>query len=132
MPPAASPAVSPSTPAAEGTAESKPAEGAPSAKEEMAGGAKPAAEATGDTYGPIEKGETLSKIAGQVKPAEVSLEQMLVALYRENKAACSGDNMNRMKTGQILRIPSPEEVAQVQVADARKEIHTQVQDWNAY
>ena len=38
-------------------------------------------------YGPIEKGETLSKIAMSVKPAGVTLEQMLVALYRANEDA---------------------------------------------
>ena len=47
-----------------------PAAGAPSAKDEMAaakgGGMK---SASADTYGPVEKGETLSKIAGEVKRA---------------------------------------------------------------
>ncbi|HXS53973.1 MAG TPA: FimV/HubP family polar landmark protein [Usitatibacter sp.] len=136
-PPAESPAAAPSTPAAPAAgAASEPsavpadATGTPSAQAEMqqAGGSTAAA----DTYGPVEKGEYLSKIASQVKPADVSLEQMLVALYRENKDAFSGSNMNRLKTGQILRIPSAEEVSQVTEADARKEIHAQVQDWNAY
>jgi pilus assembly protein FimV len=127
-PPAESPAVPPSTasaaPAAEGAA--------PSAKAEMPAGAQDVAQPTGDTYGPIEKGETLSRIAGQVKPADVSLEQMLVALYRQNKDAFSGSNMNRLKTGQILRIPTEEEINETKLADARKEIHAQVTDWNAY
>jgi pilus assembly protein FimV len=136
-PPAESPAAAPSTPAApaagassEASAAPAEASGAPSAQAELqqAGGSAPAA----DTYGPVEKGEYLSKIANQVKPADVSLEQMLVALYRENKDAFSGSNMNRLKTGQILRIPSEDEVSQITEADARKEIHAQVQDWNAY
>jgi pilus assembly protein FimV len=95
---------------------------------QASGAAAPAS----DTYGPVEKGEYLSKIASQVKPAEVSLEQMLVALYRENQKAFVGKNMNRLKTGQILKIPSADEVSQISMADARKEIHAQVQDWNAY
>ncbi len=129
-PPAASPAVA-SSPAPEAPAASSSASGEPSAKAELeASGAAPAS--TADTYGPVEKGEYLSKIASQVKPAEVSLEQMLVALYRENKEAFAGDNMNRLKTGQILKIPSAEEVSQIAMKDARREIHAQVQDWNAY
>jgi pilus assembly protein FimV len=92
----------------------------------------PAGASATDTYGPIEKGETLSKIAGQVKPADVSLEQMLVALYRENQGAFSGKNMNRLKTGQILKIPSAEDIGKIEQKDARAEIHTQVQDWNSY
>jgi len=91
----------------------------------------PAATA-GDTYGPIEKGETLSKIAAQVKPADVSLEQMLVALYRQNQDAFSGKNMNRLKSGQILKVPTQEEIAAIEQKDAAREIHTQVTDWKAY
>ena len=136
-PPAESPAAAPSAPtpptaAAPAEAAASPTEGTgePSAKSEMqaSGAATPAA----DTYGPVESGENLSKIATQVKPSEVSLEQMLVALYRENKGAFSGKNMNRLKTGQILRIPSADEVSQIPMSEARKEIHAQVQDWNAY
>jgi len=125
-PPAAEPAAPPS---ATGTQPANPpTTGAgPSAAAEL-----PAGASASDTYGPIEKGETLSKIAGQVKPADVSLEQMLVALYRENKEAFSGNNMNRLKTGQILKIPSAEEVGAIAQKDARAEIHTQVQDWNSY
>lgn len=122
-PPAAAPAAAPSAPAAEA------ATGAPSAQAELgtSGG-----QAMSDTYGPVEKGENLTKIAGQVKPAEVSLEQMLVALYRQNKGAFVGDNMNRLKTGQILKVPSAEEVAKIKPGDAGREIRTQVADWKAY
>jgi pilus assembly protein FimV len=37
----------------------------------------------------VEKGDTLNKIASQTKPANVSLEQMLVALYRETSRRSS-------------------------------------------
>ena len=67
-----------------------------------------------------------------MKPADVSLEQMLVALYRQNQDAFSGNNMNRLKTGQILKVPTAEEVAQITPTEAGKEIRTQVEDWNKY
>jgi pilus assembly protein FimV len=85
-----------------------------------------------DTYGPVQKGETLRKIAEQVKPSSVSMEQMLVSLYRENKSAFAGNNMNRLKTGQILKVPSADEVSQVGQPEANKEIRTQVADWKSY
>jgi pilus assembly protein FimV len=135
-PPAAVPAAAPSTSASEAPGStSSPTAGAgtPSAQAELgttSAAAPPAG--LGDTYGPVQKGETLNKIASQVKPSDVSLEQMLVALYRENKAAFSGNNMNRLKTGQILKVPSAEEVAQVTPGDAGKEIRTQVADWKNY
>ena len=52
-----------------------------------------------DTYGPVQKGETLRKIAEQVKPSNVSMEQMLVSLYRQNQQAFVGNNMNRLQHG---------------------------------
>ncbi|HEX4332542.1 MAG TPA: FimV/HubP family polar landmark protein [Usitatibacter sp.] len=127
-PPAAEPAATPSTPAPS----SEPT-GTPSAKAELpTTGAAPETTAGADTYGPVQKGETLHKIAEQVKPSTVSMEQMLVALYRENKSAFAGNNMNRLKTGQILKVPTAEQVAEVEAKDANHEIHAQVQDWNTY
>ena len=58
-----------------------------------------------DTYGPTKSGDTLSKIALASKPADVTLEQMLVVLFRNNPDAFSGKNMNRLKTGKIIRLP---------------------------
>lgn len=105
------------------------ATGAPSARAELV--AAPGG-AGGDTYGPVQRGDTLRKIAEQTKPADVSLEQMLVALYRENKSAFVNNNMNRLKTGQILKVPAADEVAQVQRREANQEIRTHVADWKAY
>ncbi|MGZ5035607.1 MAG: FimV/HubP family polar landmark protein [Usitatibacter sp.] len=131
-PPAAAPAVAPSssdTGAASGA-------GTPSASAEMHAVASvvpaPSATAGSDTYGPVQRGETLRKIAEQVKPSTVSMEQMLVSLYRENKAAFAGNNMNRLKTGQILKVPSADEVAQVEARDANREIRAHVADWKSY
>jgi len=47
-----------------------------------------------DAYGPVKSGDTLGKIASATKPANVSLEQMLVLLVRNNPDAFSGKNMN--------------------------------------
>ncbi|MDD2775608.1 MAG: hypothetical protein PHU06_06610 [Gallionella sp.] len=80
----------------------------------------------------IQRGDTLSKIAEQNKPAEVSLDRMMVALYRANAQKFVGKNMNRVKTGTILRLPSQQEVDSVSATDAHKTIHAQAKDWNAY
>jgi len=141
-PPASAPAASSQAPAAETSsapattaAPSAAPSSAPSASAEMSKGSSAAPRetpASGDTYGPIQKGETLAKIAEQTKPADVSLEQMLVALYRENQGAFIGNNMNRMKTGQILRVPSAEEVSKIEKKEANTEYRTHVADWKAY
>lgn len=80
----------------------------------------------------VEKGDNLSKIADEVKPADVSLEQMLVAMYRANAQTFDGKNMNRIKAGKILRMPEPDEIAKVTQSAAVKEIHAQVADWQDY
>ena len=111
-----------STVTSNAVAVSPPIKGSPSAK----------AETSGDSYGPVKRGDTLSKIAKEMKSDTVSLEQMLVALYRENKTAFTDNNMNRLRTGQILRVPSASDVANVSVTEARSEIKVQVANWNAY
>ena len=88
--------------------------------------------AAGGEYGPIKRGETLSKIAAKVKPEGISLEQMLVAILRSNPDAFINNNMNRMKAGKMLRIPDQEQLAALTPRDAVKEVRVQAADWNRY
>ncbi|MFZ2336568.1 MAG: FimV/HubP family polar landmark protein [Sideroxyarcus sp.] len=78
------------------------------------------------------RGDTLSKIAAQIKPDNVSLERMLVALYRENAAVFDGHNMNRIRAGKILNVPQNDAVEMLPQADAEEEIRAQAADWNVY
>jgi pilus assembly protein FimV len=80
----------------------------------------------------VQRGDTLGKISAQYKPADVSLERMLVALYRANASEFDGKNMNRIRAGKILRMPSQKEVDGVGQSEAVKEIRAQVADWNVY
>ena len=133
-PPAPAPAAASSTPSSASPAPAT-TPGGPSARVELAStapGAPRETPASGDTYGPVQKGETLRKIAEETKPSDVSLEQMLVALYRSNQSAFVNNNMNRLKAGQILKVPSAAEVAQIERKEANREIRTQVADWRAY
>ena len=57
----------------------------------------------------VERGDTLSKIAGRNLPAGVSLDQMLVGLYRHNPQAFFGNNMNRLKSGVVLNMPTADQ-----------------------
>jgi len=84
-------------------------------------------------YGPIERGETLGKIARNVMPEGVTLEQMLVALHRSNPDAFIRNNMNLVRAGKILRVPNRDEIeTMIARDDAVAEYRTQVADWNAY
>ena len=88
--------------------------------------------AGGKEYGPIQRGETLGKIARSVMPEGVTLEQMLVALYRNNPEAFIQKNLNLVRTGKILRVPDRDEVAAIARGEAVKEYRTHVADWNTY
>lgn len=92
--------------------------------------AKP--DVAGDSYGPVKSGETLSGIARANKPGDVSLDQMLVALFKSNPQAFSGKNMNRLKAGTILRMPDASEIAATDSAAASQEVKLQAANWNAY
>ena len=130
-------------PAAQAPAEAKPAP--PTAPVETIGGTQPTlldqgsalpsgvrAAPGADAYGPVKYGDTLGKIASATKPSDVSLEQMLVLLVRNNSDAFSDKNMNRLKTGKILQLPSSDQFAGITEADARKEVKVQARDWRAY
>jgi len=86
--------------------------------------------AGGNTYS-VRRGDTLSKIAAEYKSPSATLEQMLVALYAGNKDAFDG-NMNRLRAGAILTIPSPEQAAATPPSDAAKTVRVQATDWRAY
>jgi pilus assembly protein FimV len=80
----------------------------------------------------VHPGDTLSSIATAKKEAGVSLDQMLVSLFRNNPQAFVEDNMNRMKSGVTLSIPSAETAKQLTNAEARQVIQAQSADFAAY
>ncbi|MDZ4202636.1 MAG: FimV/HubP family polar landmark protein [Gallionella sp.] len=92
---------------------------------------KPAADIAAGSV-TVQRGDTLSKIAEANRPVDVSLERMLVALYRANANQFDAKNMNRIKTGKILRLPSQDEILDIGQRDAASEIRAQSADWNAY
>ena len=80
----------------------------------------------------VKRGDSLSKIALQIKPSDVSLERALVALYHANADAFDGKNMNRLKVGKILSMPEQSELDKLTQAKAVAEIRAQADDWHAY
>ena len=128
--PATKPAEKPAAKQRPEAAQAGPA--APTTGEAPPAGEQAAAKMAKDTYGPVKKGETLAGIAKELKAEGYSLEQMLVALYQSNRQAFAGNNMNRLKTGQILRVPETSQVAAIDKPEAAREIKAHTADWNAY
>lgn len=92
---------------------------------------RPAEEGSPEEYR-VQRGDTLARIAGQVKQSGVSLDQMLVALYQANPDAFAGRNMNRLKSGQILSVPSADTARAVNRGEARGIVVAQAADFNNY
>lgn len=124
--PAAKPAVETRSASPEDKMSTRPETAKPRVQDES----KPPVE-TGDTR-EVKRGDTLNKIANAIKPEGVSLDQMLVGLFRANQEAFDGGNMNRLKAGKILSVPEKSALEAVTDVEAKKVIVAQSSDWNAY
>ncbi|MGK5056771.1 FimV/HubP family polar landmark protein [Janthinobacterium sp. LB2P49] len=80
----------------------------------------------------VKAGDTLSRIASELKPSGVSLDMMLVALYRANPDAFKGENMNRMQAGRILAVPGADTVRATGAAEAKGIVTAHAIDFEAY
>ena len=64
----------------------------------------PVPELDDSKYGPVAKGETLSAIAARLRPPDVSVNQMMIAVFHSNPHSFGG-NINVLFEGSTLRIP---------------------------
>ncbi|WP_156880307.1 type IV pilus assembly protein FimV [Thermomonas fusca] len=81
-------------------------------------------------YGPIKPGESLSKIAsGMDLRRSFSLEQTMLALLQANPDAFLGDDVNRLRSGAVLRVPSREDVAKISAEEAAQVVRQQARQW---
>jgi len=80
----------------------------------------------------VQAGDTAGRIARAHKPTTVSLDQMLVAMVRANPHAFTKGNVNRLRAGVVLQMPSEAEALATPAVEARKLIAVQSRDFNAY
>jgi pilus assembly protein FimV len=91
-----------------------------------------AAPAEGSKQVVVKPGDTASKIVGSAKPAEVSLDQMLVALLRNNPDAFVNSNINRIRSGAVVNLPDAEQAQSVSAAEATQIVVAQSKDFNEF
>ena len=80
-------------------------------------------------YGPTQKNDTLWQIASNMAPANVSIDQMMMALLRDNPDAFVGNNINNLKAGYVLRIKDAASLNQLDRRSARRQVQEQYQAW---
>jgi FimV-like protein len=85
-----------------------------------------------DTYGPVKAGDILWNIAAKVSPRQdLSRYQVMLSLLKHNPHAFSVScNVNSLKTGQILQVPSIEFIQATSAQQATEIINKQFEAWN--
>ncbi len=86
---------------------------------------------SGNTYGPTQRDDTLWDIALATKPSSVSVHQMMIALLNANPSAFIKNNINNLKTGQTLTIPSVDEISKLSHRQAVARVSEQWQQWKS-
>ena len=119
------PAISAPKPAAgTGTVGAEPAEQSSGGAAAVEGGY------TKGEFGPTSANDTLWSIATTTRAdSSISVQQMMIALLRANPDAFTGNNINGLKKGQILHIPTRDEVLALSQADAIAEAKAQNAMW---
>ncbi|HHH45382.1 MAG TPA: hypothetical protein ENK53_00025, partial [Thiotrichales bacterium] len=118
------------------SAASKPATPAPSVSSRVLSAPAPATRAAGPaapgTYGPTQRNETLWRIAEQVRPsADLTIPQVMLAILEANPEAFYNANINNLKAGYVLRIPSEEEIRAISRSEAAREFRRQMAEWRS-
>ena len=85
---------------------------------------------TGDNYS-VRSNDTLWEIAAAVRPdGSVSIHQTMLAIQRDNPQAFINNNINLLKSGQILRIPDRDRIADIARREAVREVAVQNAAWS--
>ena len=80
----------------------------------------------------VQAGDTAGRIANAYRPAGVSLDQMLVAMVNANPDAFIGGNVNRLRAGAVLQMPSESAAQATPAPEARQILAAQSRDFNEF
>ena len=72
----------------------------------------------------VRRGEGLLAISSKLRYEGVTRFQIVAAIYRANQDVFPGGNINVLKEGQVLKLPSREEVASISPAEASRQWQT--------
>jgi pilus assembly protein FimV len=91
----------------------------------------PSVNYTGGDYGPTAGSDTLWSIASAMRPdTSISVNQMMLALFRANPDAFFNQNINGLKRGQILRMPNGSEINARTNAEALADVQSHYAAWD--
>ena len=86
---------------------------------------------TGKDYGPTVRQDTLSEIAYKTRPdRSISLDQMMMAIFRANPQAFINQNINGLKGGYVLQIPDENVIREIDLREAKAAVRSQHAVWS--
>jgi pilus assembly protein FimV len=80
----------------------------------------------------VKRGDTAGEILRGRRPAGIDRYQMLEAVRRGNPSAFIGDNINRIKTGAVIKLPTADEAAVIDKTEARNAILMQAREFDEW
>lgn len=129
---------SPAVGTAEATPEmdepSEPAAAPAAAETGTVAATAPSSDAGAAEYGPTQEGDTLWGIASRLDTGAVQANvfQIMIALQRQNPDAFIDNNINRLRTGAVLRLDDIAAVADISADQASAAYTAQLEEWQSY
>ena len=80
----------------------------------------------------VQRGDTGYGLVSAYASEGVSLDQMLIAMMRANPHAFVGGNVNRLRAGVVINMPTADQAASVSHQTARRMVVAQSRDFQAY
>jgi len=81
-------------------------------------------------YGPVKRSDTLWSIASQMRPDNsLTVQQVMIALLKENPEAFDNQNINDLKAGYFLRISDPAMISEVSSNEAERIAKLHYEQW---
>ena len=86
--------------------------------------------AAGEYYGPVRLNDTLWSLASDLRmDSSVSVHQMMLAILNANPSAFIGNNVNGLRVGSVLRVPTRAEIGRIDSDAALVETLRQMNVW---
>lgn len=85
------------------------------------------------TLGPVTSKDTLWSLARAARgDAPYSMYQAIVALQQKNPTAFIGNNVHHVKLGAVLELPTPAEIAAIDVVSAEQKVEADATAWRQW
>ncbi len=99
---------------------------------ELSSDSEASSASSSDTYGPVKSNDTLWEIALKIRPSKkFSVQQTMLAIQRLNPEAFINGNINLLRQGQVLRVPTEMHVGALSSRQAVSEVSQQNKQWDS-